>query len=76
MNKVTPPVHVTASGVTHCRSKLSFKLIIPNYSVSCCRMKVGGEGQVWQYGHHAEEITDLCFYLNGAQRSLHNRPLR
>jgi hypothetical protein len=42
-------------------------------------MKVGGEGQGGQYGQHAEEITELgslCFYFHGAQRSLHNRPLR
>jgi len=38
-------------------------------------MRVDGEGHGWQYGHHAEEITELgslCFDLHGAQRSLHN----
>jgi hypothetical protein len=58
-NKVTPLAHVTSSGVTHCRSNCSFKLIIENYSVRCSSMKVGGEGQAWQYGHHVEEITEL-----------------
>jgi hypothetical protein len=62
-NKVTLLVHVTTSGVTHHRSNCSFKLIIANYSVSCYSIKVRAEGQGWQYGHHAEEITAKSMLL-------------